>query len=137
MLVFNKILLMLHFLGLAMGLATGFANMIMMGLIKQAAPAEKPVLGRFPFAMAKVGKIGLGILIVTGLAMVFTRWRGFGSLPWTFHAKLTAVVLLIITVGWMETLMARMKRGDASAMPLIETGGKLAFAFAIIAVVFA
>ncbi|HWN46843.1 MAG TPA: hypothetical protein VNM71_05770, partial [Steroidobacteraceae bacterium] len=78
MLIFNKVLLMLHFLGLVMGLAVPCANIALAGLMSKATPPEKMVLGRFPFAMSKVGKVGLTLLWVTGVTMVFTRWKGFG-----------------------------------------------------------
>ena len=137
MLLFNKILLMLHFIGLAMGLSVAFANTTMAVLISRAAPPEKPILGRFPLAMTRVGMIGLSLLWATGLTMVFTRWRGFSTLPPTFHVKLAAVVLLTITVGYIQHLEKRVRKGDSAAMARIETFGKVAFAFALIAIIFA
>lgn len=134
---FNKILLMLHFIGLAMGLAVPFANIVMVAVMAKAQPAERPVLGRFPLAMSKIGKIGLVILWATGITMVFTRWSGFGTLPHTFFIKLTAVVLLTITVGYLSYLETRVKKGDAAALVRIQHVGKIAFALGITAVIFA
>jgi hypothetical protein len=134
---FNKILLMFHFVGLAMGLAVPFANIVMVGIMTKAQPAEKMVLGRFPLAMSKVGKIGLLLLWATGITMVFTRWGGFSTLPRTFMFKLTAVVLLTISVGYIHFLETRIKKGDAAAMVRIQLVGKIAFALGITAVVFA
>lgn len=137
MLILNKILLMLHFLGLAMGLAVPFANIALAGLMAKAAPPEKMILGRFPFAMSKVGKIGLTLLWVTGVAMVFTRWKGFGNLPSMFHWKLTAVILLTITIGIISMLEVKAKKGDAAVIARIQVVGKIAMALGILAVVFA
>lgn len=137
MILFNKILLMLHFVGLAMGLSVAFANMTMAVLISRAAAPEKLILGRFPLAMTRVGMIGLALLWATGLTMVFTRWHGFSTLPSTFHIKLTAVVLLTITVGYIQHLEKRVRRGDSAAVARIETVGKVAFALALIAIIFA
>ena len=137
MLLINKILLMLHFLGLAMGLSVAFANMTMAGLIARAAPPEKPILGRFPLAMTRVGMIGLTLLWATGLTMVFTRWHGFANLPSTFHVKLTAVVLLTITIGYIQHLVKRVRNGDSAAITRIEAVGKVSFALALIAIIFA
>ncbi|HET6348733.1 MAG TPA: hypothetical protein VFH88_06575 [Candidatus Krumholzibacteria bacterium] len=141
MLVFNKILLMLHFLGLAMGLSAFFANMTMLGLLKKAAPPEKPVLGRFPPLMARIGRIGLGILIVTGVTMVFTRWAGFAAMPWTFDVKMAAVVLLAIVIGYMQVLEIRMRKADPPAMGALlarmENLGKMAGTLAVLAIIFA
>ena len=137
MLLFNKILLMIHFVGLAMGLAVGFANIAMAAVMSKAAPPEKAILGRFPLVMSKVGKIGLVLLWVTGVTMVYTRWAGFSSMLWTFQAKLTAVILLTIVIGYISMLEKRIKKGDQSALVRIQKVGKVAFALALVAVVFA
>ena len=70
----DSTLMVLHFLGLALGLSTGFANMVMAGLIAKAAPNEKAVLARFPPAMSRVGAIGLVLLWVSGISIVLTRY---------------------------------------------------------------
>ena len=137
MVIFNKVLLMLHFLGLVMGLAVPFANIALATLMAKAAPNEKMVLGRFPFAMSKVGKIGLTLLWATGITMVFTRWKGFGNLPTMFHYKLGFVILLTITVGIISALEIKAKKGDAAAIARIQTVGKIAMVFGLLALVFA
>ena len=133
----NQVLLILHFLGLAMGLAVSFSGMVMQGLIDKAAPADKAVLARFPPAMSRVGDIGLVLLWATGLTLVFTKWGGFGVMPWTFHVKLTAVVILTALIGYIHSLMRKARNGDAAAAAQIKSVGRVAFLFALTAVVFA
>jgi hypothetical protein len=133
----NQWLLILHFLGLALGMSTSFANMVMGGLIAAAPPGEKAILGRFPPVMSKVGGGGLILLWVTGLILVFTKWGGFGSMPWQFHAKLTAVVLLTVVVGYVHALQAKAARGDTAAAARLPSVGSVATALAIVAVIFA
>jgi len=133
----DSTLMVLHFLGLALGLSTGFANMVMAGLIAKAAPPDKAVLGRFPPAMAKVGAIGLALLWISGLAIVRTRYGGFSVLPRTFIVKFAAVVLLTIIVGYIHVLMPRAQRGDAAAAARIQLLGKITGPLAIIAIIFA
>ena len=133
----DQVLVTLHFLGLAMGLSTGFANMVMAGVINKAAPQEKAVLGRFPPAMAKVGVIGLALLWVTGISIVMTRYGSFAILPRSFVIKLTAVVLLTIAVAYIHVLMPRAQKGDAAALARIQTIGKLTGPLSIIAIIFA
>ena len=134
---FNQVLLILHFVGLAMGLSVSFATAVMMGLVAKAAPNEKAVLGRFLPAMSRVGEVGLGLLWVTGVTMVFTKWGGFAALPWQFHVKLTAVVLLTVTVAYLKVQIRKAQAGDQSAMARIPRFGPLAALFALVAVVFA
>lgn len=133
----DSVLVMLHFLGLAMGLSTGFANMVMAGLIAKAAPAEKAVLSRFPPAMSKIGVIGLSLLWITGLLIVYTRYGTFSILPRPFIIKIAAVVLLTIAVAYVHVLMPRAQRGDAAAAARIQTIGKMTGPLAIIAIIFA
>ena len=134
---YTEVLLILHFLGLAMGLSVSFANMVMGGVIGRAAPAERAILGRFPSAMSVVGKIGLATLWITGMLLFKQRGTSFGAMPWQFHAKLTAVVLLTVLVIYIHTLEGRSKRGDVAAGARIPTVGKGTLLLAVTAVIFA
>jgi hypothetical protein len=137
MATFNQLLLVLHFIGLGMGFSVSFSNMVMAGIAAKATPGDRAVLARFPPAMTRVGDIGLVLLWATGLTMVFTRYGGFGLMPWQFHVKLTAVVLLSAVIGYVHSLMRRARGGDEAAMALIPKVGRVAFLLAITAVVFA
>ena len=134
---FNQTLLVLHFLGLAMGFSVSAANIVMAGLMAKSTPAECLTFGRFPPVMSRVGDIGLVILWVTGATMLYTKWGGIGSMPWQFHAKLTAVLLLTLTVGYIHSLQRLIRGGDAAAAARLQTVGKFATLFALIAVIFA
>jgi hypothetical protein len=133
----DSTLMVVHFLGLAMGLSTGFANMVMAGLVAKAAPNEKPILGRFPPAMARIGVIGLTLLWASGLAIIYTRYGSFSILPRPFIVKISAVVLLTLCVAYIHVLMPRAQRGDAAAMARIQKIGMMTGPLAIIAIIFA
>lgn len=133
----NQILLFLHFLGLVMGFSVSFSNMVMAGVIGAAAPQERPVLARFPPRMSRVGDIGLTLLWVTGLTLVFTKYGGFGAMPWQFHVKLTAVVLLTLVIGFIHSQMRKAASGDQAAAVRMQAAGKVAFLLALTAVLFA
>lgn len=133
----HETLLILHFLGLAMGLTVPFSNIVMAGLIAQAQPNERPILGRFPFAVAKVGNIGLALLWITGPTLLFTKYGGFAGVPWQFHAKLAAVVVLTLGVGFIHMNKRKALAGDAAAMARIQNTAKLTMLSALTAMVFA
>lgn len=133
----DRALLILHFIGLAMGFATSFANMAMGGLIAKAAPSEKVVLGRFPPLMSRIGGVGLVLLWVTGVVLTYTKYGGPESLPWPFVAKLAAVVLLTVAVGSIWALERRAHRGDMAAASRIPMVGMIAMSMALLSVVFA
>lgn len=134
---FNHTLLILHFLGLGMGLSVSFGNIVMLGLVARAAPGERGVLMRFPPAISKVGQAGLALLWATGLTMAFTKWNGFSGMPWQFHVKITAVVLLTLVVTVLGRLEAQVARGDMRLASKIPVFGKVASLCALTAVIFA
>lgn len=133
----NQILLIFHFVGLAMGFSVTFANLVMMGIIDKATPPDKAVLGRFAPVMSRVSEIGLALLWATGATMVYTKWGGFGALPWQFHVKLTAVVILTVTAWFVRNLVNKAKAGDQVAMARLPTVGTVASLTALVALIFA
>lgn len=136
----NQLLLILHFIGLAMGLSAGISNIVMQRLVAKSAPTEIPILMRFPPAISRVGSMGLGLLWITGLAMLFNKWGGFaniGNMPWQFHVKLTLVIILSGLVGYFQVLERRLRGGDKSVLSIMQKLGPVAFLTAISIIVFA
>jgi hypothetical protein len=133
----DHFLVVVHFVGLAMGLGSGFAQMIMAGLMAKASPQEKAVLARFPPKMGQVGVIGLFLLWLSGLSIIWTRYGTFSILPRTFVYKLSAVVLLTLAVAMIQVLQRRAQKGDTAAMARMQTLGRLTGPLALIAIVFA
>jgi len=134
---FNNALLILHFIGLTMGFSVSIGNIVMLGVMDRSTGPERPVLARFMPAISRVGRIGLGLLWVTGATMLYTKWNGIGSMPWTFHVKLTGVVVLTIAVTMLYSLERRAMNGDIAAAARVQTFGKLASLAALTALVFA
>jgi uncharacterized membrane protein len=132
-----RALLVLHFLGMAMGLATGFGNMVMGAVMAKASPEERKGLMKYPPVLARVGDIGLVLLWLTGLSLVFLKWGGFGNMPGLFHAKLTAVVLMTLTIGYIHSQAKRGFAGDMGALGRMQIAGKITFLLAVTAVVLA
>lgn len=134
----NQVLLVLHFLGMALGLSASIANVLVVGrLMAAASPADRAVLARVPPMMGHIGGGGLILLWVSGLALVFTRWGGFGSLPGIFHAKVTGVVLLTGLVGFTHALQKRARLGDASAPARLASAGRVMLLLGVAIVVLA
>lgn len=132
-----RALLVLHFLGLAMGFAAGFGHMVMAGLMAKATPDERRALAKFPPAIARVGDVGLVLLWLTGLTLVFQKWGGFGEMPGLFHAKLTTVVLMTLVIGFVHSQAKKVAAGDAGAIARTEVAGKVIFVLAVTTVALA
>jgi uncharacterized membrane protein len=119
------LLLILHFLGLALGVGTSFAFLALGAASKDLAPAERLAFAKRTFALSKNGAIGLVLLIVSGIGFLLSRgvsavfsWGG----P-AFHAKLTLVVLLCGFLGYSQVMMKRVRTGSdpgaAARLPML------------------
>jgi hypothetical protein len=132
-----RVLLALHFLGLAMGFSAGFGSMVMAGLMAKCPDSDRRVLATFPPAIAKIGDLGLVLLWLSGLTLVFVKWQGFGNIPPLFHAKLTAVVVMTLVIGYGHSLRRKVAAGDPAATARMQMLGKVIFSLAILIVLLA
>jgi uncharacterized membrane protein SirB2 len=99
-------LLILHFIGLALGLGTSI-TMFTLGLsTRKASPAERGDLFRRLGPLKRNGSIGLALLLLAGLGMLALRPGLWGVGGW-FHAKLALVLVMVALYGWMQVLLKR------------------------------
>jgi len=112
-------LLFLHFIGLALGVGSGFANL---NLALSTRDMEMPARVQFmlrAMSLSKNGSIGLLLLILSGLGLMFERGVA-ATFAWggpMFHAKLTLVVILIGIFGFMQVTIKRVR--EAGGGPLM------------------
>ena len=133
---FNDIILIFHFLGLALGFGGGFANGILAMLMGKATPEDAAVLARVPPLASRLSDIGRVLLWVTGIILVFSKWN-IGAMPVMFWIKIVAVLVLTGNSGYMHMLKGKAKAGDTAAAALIPKLGPINMVAAIAAVVFA
>lgn len=111
--------LIVHFIGLAMGVGTSFAMMRLGIATKGMAGPERGQFFRVAIALGKNGSIGLGLLIASGLCMLFTRGVGtvFASGGVAFHVKLTLVLVLCGLLGYSQVQVKRFReKQDLAAL---------------------
>lgn len=133
----NQLLLFLHFIGLALGATASFGNPAIGRLFAASPEAERGGLAGAAAALSHLSGVGLLLLWATGLMLVFTKWGGFGSLPWQFHVKITLVVMLTGVVGMIHAAQAKARRGDRAAAQRIPTIGMVATVLTTLIVLFA
>lgn len=132
-----RVLLVIHFIGLTMGFSAGFGNMVIANLMAKGSPEDRKALSKFPPAIARIADIGLVLLWLSGLTLVFVKWDGFGNMPGLFHAKLTAVVLMTLAIGFTHSLTRKVAAGDPAAIAKAQAVGKVIFLLAVTIVILA
>lgn len=114
-----QVLLFLHFVGLALGVGTGFATLTLGAAARKLSPEERTTFMLRAAALRKNGSIGLLLLVQSGVAMMLVRGVG-ATFAWggpALHLKLTLVVILFGLFGYMQVLQKKiLKAGGGPLM---------------------
>ncbi|MBK9176789.1 MAG: hypothetical protein IPM46_10750 [Flavobacteriales bacterium] len=110
----KDLMLVLHFIGLAMGLGTSFGFMFL-GI---AAARMEPEKGRTfmvnAFALSHMGHVGLVLLLVSGIYLLWPFLPALGDLP-LLQAKLALFLVLGALIGVISGKVRKAKAGDTEA----------------------
>lgn len=131
------LLLAAHIVGLMMGAGGGFGSML---TAREALkrPADQavtlrsmgPILANFSF-------MGLILMWITGLALVFLKYGGFGALPQMFWIKFIFISTLTLAAIATQVLYGQVKAGNTIAATRVPVFGQIAGMSSVLAVVFA
>jgi hypothetical protein len=133
----NQALLFLHFFGLMLGAAGGFASAIVMRRALTLPADEAKVLRGLGPILANVSGIGLALLWITGLILVWSKWDGFASLPQMFWIKAIFILSLTVVVGLIHMTYGEIRKGNPTAAAKLPKLGPMAGISALLAVLFA
>jgi uncharacterized membrane protein len=130
-------MLIVHFLGLAMGLGSSFAFMFLGIAGSKMEKEEGKKFALNTFAMSSMGHIGLTLLIVSGFYLITPFWGALAAMPMLI-AKLALVLALTVSIIIMSVYSRRAKKGDTEAhLKKIENLGKVSLLTGIAIVVLA
>ena len=133
----NDTILFLHFVGLMLGAAGGFASaVIMRRALTLPADEARVVRGLGPI-LANVSGIGLALLWVTGFILVWSKWEGFGSLPQMFWVKAIFILTLTAVTILIHMTYAEIRKGNVALAARLPKLGPMAGMSALLAVLFA
>ena len=107
-------MLIVHFLGLAMGVGTSFGFMFLGIAGSKMEKEEGKKFALNSFAMSTMGHIGLVMLIVSGLYLITPFWGSLASMP-LLIAKLALVLTLTVAVSFATVYSKRAKKGDTES----------------------
>lgn len=135
-----EVFLILHFLGLALGVGTSFAFLTLGISTKSMNPTERTDFMLKASVLSKNGSIGLALLIVSGIGFLVTR--GVGEvMRWgggAFHAKLLLVAILAGLVGYSQVLLKKARQaGGGPTMATVPKLGRIMLLVGVTIVVLA
>ena len=133
----RDVMLVTHFIGLAMALGAGFANLFLGVVASKLEPAERGSFMSKLFILGRMGQIGLGLLLLSGFYLITSYWKIIVEMP-TLMAKLSLVLVLIISVSRITFLVSKAKKENNPAILMkIKPLGMLNFFLAIAIVILA
>ena len=108
----REVMLIIHFLGLAMGMGTSIGFMFM-GIAASKMPKEEGLKFTLQsFSLSKMGTIGIILLVLSGGYLMTPYWASLADRP-LLIAKLILVVLLIVMIIIINIMAGKAKAGDA------------------------
>jgi uncharacterized membrane protein len=108
----REVMLIFHFIGLAMGLGTGFAHAFLGGATAKMSADEAIKFRVHSLVLGKMGHIGIALLLFSGLYLVTPYWKILPSYPWLI-VKLVLVMILIVLISLINIAGKKAKQGDA------------------------
>src|SRR5688572_28321157 len=133
----RELMLVIHFIGLAMALGAGFANLFLGSVASKLEPAERGGFMSKIVILGRMGQIGLGLLLFSGLGLMTPYWKVLGDMPWLI-AKLSFVALLLISVSTVLIMLNKaQKQGNPAMFAKIKPLGMLNFFIGIAIVILA
>lgn len=132
----REAMLFVHFLGLILGMGSGFASLFI-GLYNKDIPKEEAP--RFMLrlrSLGYMGLIGIVLLVISGGYLATPYWRFIGSMPY-FITKLALVVVLIVIVVLIDLRWrSAMRHNGGADLGAIQKLGRFAFPIGILILLF-
>jgi len=131
----RELMLVIHFIGLAMALGAGFANLFLGSVASKLEPAERGKFMSRLVVLGRMGQTGLGLLLLSGFGLLTPYWKVLGQMPFLI-AKLSLVTLLLISVSTILILVKK-ANGNPAVLAKIRPFGMLNFFLGIAIVILA
>jgi len=132
----RELMLIFHFIGLAMALGSGFANLFLGSVASKLEPAERGSFMSKIMILGRMGQIGLALLLLSGFYLITPYWKVLNEMPFLV-AKLSFVALLLILVSTVLVLLSKAKKGNPALFAKIKPLGILNFLIGVSIVILA
>lgn len=120
-------MLILHFLGLAMGLGTSFAFTFLGMASSKMEKSEGQKFTLNSMSLATMGHIGLTLLLISGGYLMTPYWKILGDQP-LLIAKLALYVVLLVVISIISVAARKAKQGETEKyLKKIRMWGQVSF----------
>ena len=127
----KDIMLIVHFIGLALGMGAGFAHLFLGLSTKKMDQAQAAQFRIHTLSINLMTKIGLTLLILSGGYLMTIHWANLANMP-LLHFKFTFVGLLVILLIPMSIFTQKAKKNnDFSQLKKIKILGRIMLALTI------
>lgn len=116
--------------------AGGGGSAITMREAAKRPPEQATVLKTLGPALAGFSAIGLGLMWLSGVALVFAKYDGLGALPALFWVKMLFVMLTLLAFATHLTYR-QVKAGNVAAAARLPVLGPMSGVSSLVAVTFA
>ncbi len=130
-------MLMVHFIGLAMGLGTSFTHAFLgKAISKMDINEAKKFRGQIK-ALSQMGYVGTGLLLVSGIYLLLPFWAVLPELP-LLILKLALFLILVILIFLINQGAKKNLKNEAEGnLKGVELMGKLAMIIGVVIVIIA
>jgi len=133
----RETMLILHFIGLALGLGTSFAHAFFDPLISKMEKEEATKFRLQVMILSKMGYAGITLLIVSGIYLILPYWPTLPDNP-LLIIKLILVFILCILILFIGRGTQKARQGNAAEhLNKIEPLGKLTLMISVIIIILA
>lgn len=132
----REIMLIVHFLGLAMGVGTSFAFLFLGIRTSKLDSLSAPKYAVNNLYLGTMGHIGLTMLIISGGYLMTPYWPILASKP-LLIAKLVLVLILTVFIIVVGVAARKAKKGDLSYLKWTKKLGPITLLISIAIVVLA
>ncbi len=109
----SSLLLWVHIVGFVAGGATAVTMPLLERQLAAAVPERRSELFALGNKMIQVGKVAMGVLLISGPLMWWLKW-GFTIPNHWFFAKMGLIVVMLICIVSSGIAFKKMQKGDMS-----------------------
>jgi uncharacterized membrane protein len=133
----REAMLIFHFIGLAMGMGTGFAHAFLGAATTKMSNEEATRFRLNTLVLGKMGHIGIALLLISGFYLITPYWKVLTSTP-LLMVKLALVLVLIVLIAMINIAGKKAMKGDAEKQfKKMKTMGKLTLIISLAIVIVA